>query len=158
MDAHCLIFLLFRTNLIGIVASLQNRARLSAVKPYGFCRFDQNVTAARGLALAMISLQQCLFKLYLFAFDTGPMHQAVCIEGAIDPATRAEGETNIRAALPEIVLRLGHLLRSAPVFPADMFDKVFTLLTHLRIQFEGMHDQFGVDSIAKSRQCKLQRG
>src|SRR5476649_2284594 len=86
------------------------------------------------------------------------MHRSMCIEGVIDTLTFAEGETNIRAALAELGLRLGDLLRSAPVFLCDMFDKVFTVLAHLRIQFEGMHDYFGVDRIAKPRHRELQRG
>jgi hypothetical protein len=43
MAAHCLAFLFFCTNLIGIVAPLQNRARLSAVKSHRFRWFDQTV-------------------------------------------------------------------------------------------------------------------
>ncbi|EEA03067.1 hypothetical protein BH160DRAFT_1594 [Burkholderia sp. H160] len=80
------------------------------------------------------------FKLYLFAFHTGPMYQSVRIEGVIDALASAEGETTIRATLPEHGLRLGYLLRGAPVFLSDMFDKVFTVFAHLRIQFEGMRD------------------
>lgn len=78
------------------------------------------------------------------------MQQTVGIEGVIDACALAEGETHIQTAFAEVGLRLGYLLRRAPIFLCDVLDEVFTFLAHLRIQFEGMHDPFGIDGIAQS--------
>ena len=99
----------------------------------------------------MIGVQQRQFEWQLLAFDTGPMHQAVRIEGVVDVRTRAEGKADACPTLADHRLRFGDLRRRASIFFAEMIDNGLAFRAHLRIQLEGMDHYLGVDRFAKIR-------
>ena len=100
-----------------------------------------------------------MLQLALASFDSGPVQQPVRVEGVVGAAAfaLAESEAHRLAALAYRFAVVLDLRGCDAVLARQVLDDILARCRHLRVQFEGLEVQLGLDFAVEAGQCLLER-